>query len=522
MTGASSSEIVAEARALVAEGRLAEAFRRIKSAVLESPDDLALLMEFAGIYRAMGLLDRAEQAYRQVVDLAPNAIAALNNIGVIRGDLGDAAGADAWYEKAIAQASANPTLASNRLYNAQFVPGVTARSLFPLHRAWDQRHGTPWRNRWSVRAEPQDPTKRLKIGFLSGDFARHPIAFFVLPLFRAIDRSQCEVHAFVSGTRRDKFSAAFKQAADGWHELGDLTDDEVAALIEGTGIDILIDLAGHTLNNRLPVFARKPAPVQMSWAGYVGTTGMAAMDYVIADRHQAPPEDDANYTERIIRLPHSYVPYDPPATAPGVAPLPALQNGIVTFGGMHNPAKINDPVMRLWASVLARVPGSIIRLKYRGLDAPGSVARIHAAFASAGIAPDRVQLSGFAPPDELLAAYAAIDIALDAMPYSGGLTTCEALWMGVPVLTLRGASFAGRHATSYLSTLGLTDLIARSETEFVDRAIALATDRARLEHLRGGLRERMRASPLLDYAAFAADFMSAMRLAWTSYCRARS
>lgn len=508
-----SSEIIAESRALVRNGRLQDAFRKIKSAVGAQPNDVALLLEFATIYRLSGLLDRAEQTCRRILELEPNAVAAFNNLGVIRGDLGDAVGADKWFAEAMARAPGKPALASNRLANAQYIPGITAAALLPLHQDWDERFCKPWVARWP-KHPARDPAKKLKIGFLSGDFARHPIGFFVLPLFRSIDRTQCEVHGFAASNRHDEFTAAFIEHADGWHHIADLSDDDAAARIGALGIDILFDLAGHTHNGRLGVFIRKPAPIQISWAGYVGTTGLSAIDYVLADGQQAPPEDDRYFTERVLRMPACYVPYDAPRDAPDVAPPPANTNGFVTFGGMHNPVKVNDDVLRLWAEVLRRVPGSRLRLQFRGLDAPSNIARVHEIFAAAGVGKERAQIFGFAPPRDLLAAYGGIDIAVDSTPYTGGLTTCEALWMGVPVVTLRGATFAGRHAASYLTAVGLPDLITTCRDEYIDRAVSLAADLDRLTGLRAGLRNRMRASPLLNHTQFAADFLAAMRKVW--------
>jgi predicted O-linked N-acetylglucosamine transferase (SPINDLY family) len=358
------------------------------------------------------------------------------------------------------------------------------------------------------------------VGFVSADFSHHPVAYFMLPLFRAHDRTAFSIHCFAQSTHADHMTADFKQLADSWDEIAGLDDRTAAHLIRDRSIDVLFDMAGHTLNNRLGVFALKPAPVQISWAGYVGTTGLSAMDYVLADRHQAPPEDGPAYVEKIVRMPHSYVPYAPPAYAPDVAPAPLRANGHITFGAFHNPAKINQPVLLAWAEILRGVPDARLILKFRGLDAEANQRRVKAIMGSAGVAESRLTFAGFSPHREFLATYGQVDIALDPFPYSGGVTTCEALWMGVPVVTLRGATFAGRHAAGYLATVGLADLIAENRDAYIKTAIGLAADPARIEGLRTTMRSRLSQSPLLDYDGFARDFATVLRQVWRDTCDA--
>jgi predicted O-linked N-acetylglucosamine transferase (SPINDLY family) len=311
------------------------------------------------------------------------------------------------------------------------------------------------------------------------------------------------------------------QAAVVWHDVVQVRDDQLAERIRQDKIDILFDLDGHAGRERLLVFARKPAPLQVTWAGYVGTTGLAAMDYLLADRWHVPEGSESHYREKILRMPNGYVCFEPPAYAPDVSPLPAERNGFVTFGSFNQPTKTNRHVVSLWARVLKRVAGSKLLLKYRGFDDASIADRLHCMFADEGVGADRIELQGKSPHPNLLAEYQRVDIALDTFPYSGGLTTCEALWMGVPVVTLPGATFAGRHSLSHLSNVGLTEAVAGNEQEFVDCAVRLADDLSHLGALRRTLRPRMAASPLCDAARFARNWTERMRDIWRMACADR-
>ena len=302
---------------------------------------------------------------------------------------------------------------------------------------------------------------------------------------------------------KDDLTHRLQTAASLWRDVHGLTDDQLATRIEADQIDILFDLAGHTAHNRLLVFARKPAPIQVTWAGYVGTTGLKAMDYLLADHYHVPPGAEQHYQEQVLRMPDGYICYDPPAYAPSVGVLTALANGQVTFGCFNNPAKVTPQVIELWAKILHRLPQARLVLKYAGWNDGAVARRFTALFAEWGVDSNRVELLGNSPHVELLAEYNRIDIALDPFPYSGGLTTCEALWMGVPVITCPHATFASRHSFSHLSNVGLTQTIAGCIEQYVDIAVALAEDLQRLVSLRAGLRDRVAGSPLCDGERFA-------------------
>ena len=293
-----------------------------------------------------------------------------------------------------------------------------------------------------------------------------------------------------------------------------MSDQRPAEQIQADRIDVLFDLAGHTAHNRLLVFARKPAPIQITWIGYEGTTGLAAMDYLLADRYVIPEGSQGYYRERVLRMPEGYLCYDPPAAAPPVGPLPSLQAGHVTFGSFNNPAKITPHVVAVWAEILRRLPTARLVLKYGWLGDKTVKQRYLDLFAAHDVAPHRLELLPSSSYSEYLATYQQVDVALDPFPFSGSATTCEALWMGVPVITCPMETFASRHSLSHLAGVGLTELVARDLDEYVELAVSLAGDLPRLAGLRAGLREQMAASPLCDGKRFATNLATILHEVW--------
>ena len=352
------------------------------------------------------------------------------------------------------------------------------------------------------------------MGFVSPDLGRHPVGYFLVRVLENLDKEHLETICYSDRIVKDDLTHRLQAAATQWRDVIGMSDQQLAEQIRADRIDILFDLAGHTAHNRLLVFARKPALIQVTWAGYVGTTGLKAMDYLLADRYEVPPGAERHYRERVLRMPEGYVCYDPPIYAPPVATLPALDRGQVTLGCFNNPAKITPQVIEVWAKILRRLPGARLVLKYKGWNDRGVARRFTEMFVAHGIDPGRLELLGYSPHAELLAEYNRIDLALDPFPYNGGLTTCEALWMGVPVVTCPGETFASRHSLSHLSNVGLTETIARELDEYVELAVSLAGDLPRLAALRAGLRERMAASPLCDGKRFATNLASMLHEAW--------
>lgn len=498
--------------------RLAAAEASYRTAVEIEPSYAEAHSNLGNAVKDLGRLEEAEACYRRALDIKPDYAMAHNNLGNVRKDQGSLDDALASYRTALAIEPDYAHAHSNLLLTEQYRVGVTAARLKELHAEWDQRHGKKLRGLWREHCNALDPDKRLHIGLVSPDLGRHPVGYFLVRLLESNPADEILFTCYSDGVE-DQMTERLKAASHEWRATRGTPDEALADIIRGDQIDILFDLSGHTGNNRLLLFARKPAPIQVTWAGYVGTTGLAAMDYLLSDRHYTPDDADHDYHERPIRMPDAYVLYDPPPYAAAVGPLPAEQNGFITFGGFNNPTKINDHVMEVWAKLLEAVPESRLILRFRGIDSVSTRARLLPALTTLGLDPSRLVLEGGSPHPELLARYNDIDIALDTFPYSGGLTTCEALWMGVPVITAPGKTFASRHSASYLSTLGLTELIAGNTASYVESAVELANDIPRLAALRAGLRERMNVSPLCDGPRFARHFSSAMRKIWREWCR---
>jgi protein O-GlcNAc transferase len=358
----------------------------------------------------------------------------------------------------------------------------------------------------------------LRLGFVSVGFHRHPLGCLFVRALESLGSQDCTTICYSNHARQDELTVRLNAAAGLWRDIYELSDVALAEQIRSDQVDVLFDLDGHTGGNRLMAFARKPAPIQITWLAYVGTTGMTAMDYILADRFEIPPESERFYRESVLLLPDDYICFDPPTDAPPIASLPALGQGHVTFGSFNRASKITREVVRIWARILRSVPGSRLVLRYAGFDDRGTQTYFRELFAAEDIPGDNLDLFGGARHDEVLGYYSGIDIALDPFPYSGGLVTCESLWMGVPVITCPGETFAGRHSLSHLSNAGLTGMIARSLDEYVALAAAWAGDVPRLAKMRADLRRRVASSPLCDGKRFADNLMALLRGAWREWC----
>jgi predicted O-linked N-acetylglucosamine transferase (SPINDLY family) len=461
---------------LLGEGRLSEAIECFERSLAEHPDDVVARNNAANALQVAGRLDEALAHYRQALQRARPPLSF--------------------------------RIASNYLTTLSYHPGISDAQL----RAETQRiaagFGSP---------RPMAPAGRadrpLRLGLVSADLCDHPVGFFLAPVLAALDRTKFDVRLYSTGGREDSTRQVLRALA-AWSDVAGDDHDQLLTLLRADGNDILIDLSGHSAGNRLPVFARRAALVQLSWLGYFATTGLPAMDGVILDPWHAPDGTESQFTERLLRLPATRFCYAPAAFAPAPSPPPVLARGAVTFGSFNNTAKLNGQVVAAWARVLLAVAGSRLILRWATFADAAFAESIRRQFAAHGVAADRLILRGRIGHRQLLDAYAEIDIALDPFPFAGGHTSCEALWMGVPVVTLPGTRPVSRQTYCFLANIGLTELAATDEADYVAKAVRLAGDAPRLAELRQSLRSRMAASPLMDAAAFARAFEALLAEAW--------
>jgi len=463
--------------------------------------------------------DEAIAAYDRALEIDPANQRPANNKASVLKEQGLAEEAIRCYERYLEFDPENPGVHGNRLYVQQFIPGNDPSELFQLHRQWARVHAEPHRSAIGPHDNDRSPDRVLRVGYVSPDFRLHSVAFFLLPLMESHDKRQVHVTCYYSQDMEDPITARLRAAADEWRDISRMKAPEIAELIRSDKIDILVDLAGHTAHNSLTAFARKPAPVQVTYLGYPATTGLETMDWRMADEITDPDEAEAFHTEKIYRLPRTAWCFEPLSGSPPVEP--AAREKIV-FGSFNDLAKVNAPLMRLWARIVQSVPDSRLCLKNRATGSDNVRRRLQEQFGELGISPDRLDL--IAPCiglEDHMRYYNQIDIALDTYPYHGTTTTCEALWMGVPVVTLAGKSHVSRVGVSLLSSVGLSDFVAGNEEDYVRIAIELAGNKSRREELRGSLRDRMKNSPLMDGADLARRIESAYRSMWQSWLEGR-
>lgn len=499
---------------LVDLGRHAEAAAVLQRAVDLKPDYANAYNNLGIALKLLGRFAEATAAFRRGLKSRDSFWEAHFQLGNILKDQGRVAEAIESYERVLEFEPQAVTTLNNLLCTLHYRDGITLEELAGAHGRYDRVFGEQYRGHVRPHDNDRTPDRPLRLGFVSPDLHRHPVGFFTVRMFEHLDLSQAQAFVYHNSLSSDDITARIRSVSSAWRDVHGWSDDRLTQAIRDDRIDILFDLTGHTRDSRLLVFARKPAPIQVSWAGYVGTTGLRTMDYILADHHEVPPEAEPHYRERVLRMPDGYVCYEPAACAPPVSPLPGLEKGHVTFGSFNNQAKLGERTIATWSRILHRVSDSRLVLKYYAMSNPAVAGRLREMFARHGVEPDRIDFLGTTSHAEQMQRYRDIDIALDPFPYNGGLTTLEALWMGVPVVTCPGDTFAGRHSLSHLSTIGLTTTIARDLDDYVAIAESLAGDLPALAVLREGLRERMQSSPVCDGERFARNFETLMRAAW--------
>ena len=558
--------------ALLRLGRNAEACEALAAATAKTPRFAAAWMELGVACSRLNDNEAAAGHFRQVTLLEPGNAQAHANLGAVLRRLGRLDEARLAYEAGLAQVAesaplcrnlgnllsrelcrpdeaagylrrvvelnaqrghADLQLESDHLLNLNYVK-LPPADIAAEHTAWGQRQMR--RASRAVHPLPDPPTaerriapdpagagKRLRIGYLSPDLCSHSVSYFIAPVLAAHDRETVDIVVYADVDEPDAVTRRLRAEAatlrSGWRDVHGRSDAELAALIQEDGIDVLVELAGHTKGNRLAMLARRVAPVQASWLGYPNTTGLPAIDWRLVDAITDPPGTEALSVEGLCRLPHGFLAYALPENAPEVVPPPVLRRDFVTFGSFNNGMKLSQPAIRLWGRILAAVPNSRLLLKGFGLAPGRGEERIRGWLAEAGIGPERIRIEPHIPQRKgHLQLYGEMDIALDPFPYNGTTTTCEALWMGVPVLSLKGDRHAGRVGASILHRLGLDELVARDEDELLAKAVTLAGDIPRLTALREGMRQRLATSPLADARRLARDLEAAYREMWRRHC----
>jgi predicted O-linked N-acetylglucosamine transferase (SPINDLY family) len=498
-------------------GRHAEAVTGYQRAIQLKPDFSEAYNNLAMIYADRGQPDEAERLCRQGLTHHAAAPALLANLATALTHQGRQEEALAAAREAVEREPDSSAAYSNLLYALHYPPDQDPQAIYEEHLGWARKHAEPLTTAAIKPERNRDPHRRLRVGYVSPYFRDHAVSFFSEPLITAHDHAAVELYLYSDNRRNDAVTDRFRAAADVWRDVRYLSDEELAQQVREDQVDILVDLTGHIALHRLLMFARKPAPVQVTYIGYQDTTGMSAMDYRLTDARVDPPGTERYYSEQLYRLPRTYFVYRPAAEAPEPIAPPAVENGYVTFGSFNNFTKVTPRVIDAWIEILRRVERSrLLVLANRGGYVEAHFARKACA---AGIDPLRIELHNRMPRQKYFELMQRADIALDPFPFNGHTTTCDQTWLGLPTVMLQGDSYVTRYASGVLAPVGLDANITRSEHEYIERAVALAGDVGGLVQLRGELRPCMATSVLLDFAHFARDVEAAYRQMWNTWCR---
>ena len=498
-------------------GDLSAAVSALQSALKQRPDWAGVLFNYAAVLWKLRRLSEAEAALRRAIAIDPGLVPAYGMLGnILRGQ----ARIPEALEVLGAARKLDPgrlDIESTELFVLTCWDEISSEALFVRHKDFGARLEKAIARRFEPFGNSRDPERRLRVGYVSGDFNFHPVAFFTIPLFERHDRSACEIFCYWTGDAVDDFTRQVQARADVWRDVASMSDAGLAETINRDGIDILVDLSGHSGFFRLAVFAQQPAPVQVTWLGYLSTTGMTRIQYRLCDRHTDPPGmTDRFHTETLVRLPNSQWCYRPVVSIDCSEAPPLKRNGFITFGSFSNVLKLSPTSRRLWTQILTRLPDS--RIVFAGMAQGPIRDGLIRDFEKEGIAAGRIATFPRVGSADYFRSFNDVDVALDTTPYSGGTTTCDALWMGVPVITVPGTRSISRSTASILATLGLSDWMAASPEDYVRLAVKYAGDQAFITELRRTLRERMRTSPLMDELQFARDVEDAYRRMWRTWC----
>jgi predicted O-linked N-acetylglucosamine transferase (SPINDLY family) len=503
--------------ALQNRGRPDEAIPYYRRAIELCPEYAEAYSNLAPALHAVGRGDEAVACCQRAAELKPRDANAYMNLANSLQDRGQIHEAIASFRQALELQPDNSQVHSNLIFAMLLCPDLDASDVFEEQCRWNQMHAEPLARLGLPHDNDRSPERRLRVGYVSADFCRrNPAGRFVLSLLEAHDHAACEIYGYSSTPVPDDLTDRCRAAADVWRDMRGVSDAGLADVVRGDRIDVLVDLAMHTAGNRLLAFARRPAPVQATYLAYCGGTGLRAMDYRLTDPYLDPPDaDERFYSERPVRLPETYWCYRPAIDAPPPNALPAFATGQVTLGSLNNSSKLSAAALVAWAGVLKAVPHARLLLHTR---AGFQRDRVREALGRQGVAAERVEFVDRLPPLDYFRVYQRIDVALDPFPYGGGTTTCDALWMGVPVVSLAGRTAVGRGGLSILSNVGLPDLVAHDANQYIRIVEDLAADLPRLAALRAALRPRMQDSPLMDAPRFARNVEAAYRSMWRRWC----
>jgi len=506
-----------QGQALLGRNEREQALATLRRAMALDPNDAETAFQTGLALDRLARLEEAITCFARAAVLAPGKARYRSAMGVAHFNLAEHARAVADYRAALALDPGFAEARSNLLMALQHEDPCDHEQLLAEHVAWADAHARVAAMPRASFTNLRDPRRRLKIGYVSPRFCGGPLAHYFLPLLEGHDRSAVHVACYAVGDVRDDATRAMQSLTDAWIDAAALDDDTLVGRIRRDGIDILVDLVGHCPGQRLGVFARRGAPVQITWLDYVGTTGIPAIDYLITDVLHTPLDSPQRFSERLLRLPETRLCYRPPRPLPALSASPFAQRGVVTFGCFNRLAKLGPDVVATWSRILARVPDARLVLKATAFEAAETRAIVARRFEQHGVDARRLDLRPYTPEAQMMQEYADVDIALDPFPYNGCTTTCDALTMGVPVVTLEGSTLAGRHGVALLTNAGLDGNVAHSRDEYVELAVRLAACVATAPS-RAEVRERFLASPLCDAPRFARAFEQACRDAWTAWC----
>jgi predicted O-linked N-acetylglucosamine transferase (SPINDLY family) len=486
--------------------------------VAAHPDDARAHFALGNFFARQYDFPRARACYREAVARDPAAAGVWNNLGNVEKYLGDLPESIACYDRAIACDPGNAALASSALISLYYDTSTSHADLYARHAAWAARHAARFYPQAPSWPNERDPERPLRVGYASGSFDGRVLGHFLRGVLPHHNSSRVTTFGYSSGWHADAVTDELRAALGHWRDIRSLDDDAAAAAIASDAIDILVDLDGHTPDARLAVFARKAAPVQITWLGYWNTTGLATMDWIITDPRTTPDGSPQRFSERLLHLPETRLCYAPAPYAPAVAPLPCRGRGVLTFGSFNRYDKLAPAVIDAWAEILRDAPAARLVIKNSAIGIAHARETLAGRFAERGIDTARIELRARSPHAAMLAEYGDIDLALDTFPYNGGLTTCEALWMGVPMVAIEEERMISRQTATMLRVLGLEGFVAATAEQYVELALQWSRRPEELAAVRMALRERMRASALCDGARFARDLEDALRRAWRGYC----